>query len=87
MYAIRRTRVFYGPTLERSWVHDHAGNLAYALTLCTLRFAKAWIAATYAEPYELAHNECQRPEYSIRWIESPAQIRQPHAVVRRAEAR
>jgi hypothetical protein len=75
MYAIRKTRVFYGPTTVRAWVHDEMG---FVLTLPTLRAAKAWIAEAYAEPYELAHNEAQRPEYSIRWIESAESMLASH---------
>jgi hypothetical protein len=71
MYAIRRHRTFYASplgariTVEKTWVCDDAGLV---LTFSTRARARAWIGWACANPYELAHGECQRPEYSIRWV-------------------
>jgi hypothetical protein len=64
MYAIRKTRHFFGPKIEKSYVTDGFQDDARA-EFKTRAEADALVKQLDQAVYYTAHNESGRPEYKV----------------------
>lgn len=69
MYAIRKTRHFFGQHTEKSYVVDGFAGEKRA-EFATRAEAQSIVDLLDATRYNLAHNECARPEYRVTRIRS-----------------
>ena len=62
MFVIRKTRHFFGPRTQKSFLNDEDGR---ELRFSTRAAAQAHIEACQEERYYLSHNESGWPDYKI----------------------